>query len=36
MAYDDNIFRAVNRGRRHLLRQIDSACHLQRDEVRQR
>jgi hypothetical protein len=35
-AYDDNIFRAVNRGRRHLLRQIDDARLLHRDEVRQR
>jgi ribosome-associated translation inhibitor RaiA len=33
---DDNVFRALNRGRRDLLRQISDVRHLHRDETRPR
>ncbi len=35
-AYDSNLFRALNRARRHLLRQVDDVRHQRLDEVRRR
>lgn len=35
-AYDDNVFRALNRGRRGLLRQIGDVRSQHRDETRPR
>ncbi len=34
--YDANIFHALNRARRHLLRQVDDVRHEKRDRIRLR